>query len=84
VPDRVGIRLHTAALEALGASVISRSGGSESLDQSHPESLAVGDYFLETTHGALGLVNGPGPDLKRYRALESRATEVERGGGLES
>jgi hypothetical protein len=44
------------------------------LDLSHPESLAVGSYFLETKHGALDLVNGPRPDIKRYRSLEARAS----------
>jgi hypothetical protein len=79
-PSADNLRRLAAALEALGASVVSRSGGSAPLDLSHPASLAVGDYFLETNHGALDLVNGPRPDLKRYRALESRANEVTLAG----
>jgi hypothetical protein len=50
------------------------------LDLGHPESLAVGNYFLETKHGALDLVNGPRPDLNRYRRLEHDASVLEVGG----
>jgi hypothetical protein len=44
------------------------------LDLSHPESLAVGNYFLETKYGAFDLVNGPRPDIKRYDRLERNAS----------
>jgi len=40
------------------------------VDPGQPAGLGVGDYFLETEHGALDLVNGSRPDLKRYRRLE--------------
>ena len=46
------------------------------MDLSHPESLALGNYFLETKFGALDLFNGPHPNLKRYRRLEADALEV--------
>lgn len=46
------------------------------LDLSHPESLAVGNHFLETKHGAMDLFNGPRPDLKRYRRLQRDATHL--------
>jgi hypothetical protein len=46
------------------------------LDLSHPESLAVGNYFLETKYGALDLVNGPRPDIKRYGRLERNASRL--------
>ena len=46
----------------------------------HPESLALGNYFLTTKGGALDLVNGPRPDLKRYKDLASRAVEFEFAG----
>ena len=80
--DPTSANLHRLAdaLGELDASVISGPGQSVPLDLSHPESLAVGNYFLETKHGALDLVNGPRFDLKRYRALESRATEVTLAG----
>lgn len=47
------------------------------LDLSHPESLALGNYFLETRFGALDLFNGPRPDLKRYKRLEGAAIAAE-------
>jgi len=50
------------------------------LDLTHPEGLAIGNYFLSTEAGALDLFNGPRPDLKRYKALESRSVEVIRKG----
>jgi hypothetical protein len=50
------------------------------LDLSHPESLAVGNYFLDTKHGALDLVNGPHPDINRYRRLEGNASLLEVSG----
>jgi Nucleotidyltransferase of unknown function (DUF6036) len=79
-PSADNLRRLARALDALGASVISGPGEFAPIDLAHPESLAVGNYFLETNHGALDLVNGSRPDLKRYRALESRATEVTLAG----
>lgn len=63
-----------AALKDLEAVAIGAKSERVPMDLSHPESLAVGDYFLETTHGALDLVNGPRRDLKRYRRLERGAS----------
>ena len=75
-PSDANLQRLADALLALNASAISGPGEFTPLDVSHPESLAVGNYFLETKHGALDLVNGPRPDLKRYRDLESRSVEV--------
>lgn len=50
------------------------------LDLSHPESLALGNHFLDTKHGAIDLFNGLRPDLKRYRRLESAALVMTVGG----
>jgi hypothetical protein len=75
-PSATNMQRLAAALADLEASVVSGPGRLAPLDVSHPESLAVGNYFLETKHGALDLVNGPRPDLKRYRELESRAVDV--------
>ena len=58
--------LETVAVGAKGEQLV--------LDLSHPESLAVGNYFLETKYGALDLVNGPRPDIKRYGRLERNAS----------
>ena len=80
-PSATNLRRLAGALADLEASVITGPGQLAALDLSHPESLAVGNYFLETKHGALDLVNGPRPDLKRYRELESRAVEVTFAGG---
>jgi hypothetical protein len=61
-------------LRELGAVAIGANDERHPLDLSHPEGLAVGNYFLETKHGALDLVNGPRPDIKRYRRLEQNAS----------
>jgi uncharacterized nucleotidyltransferase DUF6036 len=79
-PSTGNLRRLAAALEELEASAVAAPGKFMALDLSRPESLAIGDYFLETKHGALDLVNGPRPDLKRFRALESRAAEVSMAG----
>jgi hypothetical protein len=78
LPDPSSPNLHrlAEALGELGASAIRAPGAFVRLDLSHPESLAIGNYFLETRHGALDLVNGPQPNLERYRELESRSVEV--------
>jgi hypothetical protein len=62
------------ALTELDAVAVGAQGERLALDLSHPASLAVGNYFLETKHGALDLVNGPRPDIKRYRRLERNAS----------
>jgi hypothetical protein len=40
----------------------------------------VGDYFLDTRFGAVDLVNGPRPDLLRYRRLEAASVPSTIGG----
>ena len=75
-PSAANLGRLATALAELEASVITGPGRFAPLDVSRPESLAVGNYFLETSHGALDLVNGPRPDLKRYRDLESRAAQI--------
>jgi hypothetical protein len=78
-PSSPNLQRLAAALADLETTVISGAGQFAPLDLSHPESLAIGNYFLETKVGALDLVNGPRPDLKRYRELESRAITVAIG-----
>jgi hypothetical protein len=64
------------ALMELRATAIGAKQERLPLDLSHPESLAVGNYFLETKHGALDLVNGPRPDIKRYERLDRAASRL--------
>jgi hypothetical protein len=64
------------ALKDLRAVAIGAKRERLPLDLSHPESLAVGNYFLETKHGALDLVNGPRPDIKRYERLDRDASRL--------
>jgi hypothetical protein len=64
------------ALEDLETLAIGAKQERLPLDLSHPESLAVGNYFLETKHGALDLVNGPRPDIKRYQRLDQGASRL--------
>ena len=79
-PAEPNMQRLAAALSDLDASAVDAGGGRLPLDLSHPVSLAVGNYFLVTRLGALDLLNGPRPDLKRYRRLEADAVEVEFGG----
>jgi hypothetical protein len=79
-PDRSNMRRLAAALEELGAAVAAERGERVPLELSHPESLAVGNYFLDTRYGALDLVNGPRPDLNRYRSLAAGAIETHVAG----
>jgi hypothetical protein len=79
-PDVANLRRLAAALAELRAVGRDADGGEVPLNASHPEGLAVGDLFLETTAGALDLVNGERPDLKRYRRLKSRAIVAEIAG----
>ena len=79
-PDRANLARLATALKEVGAVAIGARRERLPLDLSHPESLALGDYFLETKHGAMDLVNGPRPDLKRYRELDRKAIELEAAG----
>lgn len=79
-PDAANMDRLAAALRELEAVAIGARGERIELDFSHPESLSVGDYFLETKHGAIDLVNGPLPDPLRYRRLETAAVEAAIGG----
>lgn len=74
-PAAANMRRLAAALEELGAEAIGARGETLPLDLSHPESLALGNYFLTTSRGALDLVNGPRPDLRRYRRLLAAGIE---------
>lgn len=76
-PDAPNMRRLAAALSDLGATAAGTGGARLPLDLSHPESLALGKYFLDTVHGGLDLVNGPRPDLKRYHRLAASAVEIE-------
>ena len=80
-PSPANMRRLAAALAELQAQAVGTGGVRLPLDLSHPESLALGNYFLDTKYGALDLVNGPRPDLKRYRGLERNAVEAPLGGG---
>lgn len=76
-PSASNMRRLAAALEVLEASATDDRGTRLPLDLSHPESLAVGNYFLDTRFGGLDLLNGARPDLLRYRGYAERALEVE-------
>jgi hypothetical protein len=78
-PSAANMRRLCAALGELEAVAVETGGVRLDLDLSHPERLAVGNYFLDTKLGALDLVNGSRPDLKRYRALDGSALEVPFG-----
>jgi hypothetical protein len=78
-PDAANMRRLAATLRDLDASAVGPRGERLPLDLSHPESLAVSNYFLTTRAGALDLFNGPRPDLHRYRRLAGNAVEVQLG-----
>ena len=78
-PDAANMRRLASALAELEAQAVGARQQKLPLDLSHPESLAVGNYFLSTDAGALDLLNGPRPDLRRYRALEANAVEAQVG-----
>lgn len=78
-PREANMRRLAAALRHLDADAVGAKGERLELDLSHPASLAVGNYFLSTRLGALDLLNGPRPDLKRYLRLEGDAVEVKVG-----
>jgi hypothetical protein len=75
-PAAANMALLADALRELDAAAVGSRGERRELDLSDPESLAVGNYFLVTKHGAMDLFNGPRPDLKRYRRLESDSVSV--------
>jgi hypothetical protein len=74
-PDASNLDRLAAALRELDAVAIGARGERLTLDLSQPESLSVGNCFLETRYGAVDLVNGPRPDSLRYRRLEASAVE---------
>jgi hypothetical protein len=78
-PDAANMGRLASALRDLDADAIGARREKLPLDLSHPESLAVGNYFLVTRAGALDLFNGPRPDLHRYRALAANAVEASVG-----
>jgi hypothetical protein len=78
-PDQANMGRLAAALRELDAAAVDDRGNRLPLDVSHAESLALGNYFLDTRHGALDLFNGPRPDLKRYRRLDERAIAASIG-----
>ena len=75
-PDRANMTRLAAALRDMEAAAVDDRGNRLPLDLSHPESLALGNYFLDTRHGALDLFNGSRPDLKRFRQLDERSIEI--------
>lgn len=78
IPNPVSdnMRRLAAALTELEAAAVDDRGRRLPLDLSHPESLALGNYFLTTRAGALDLFNGPRPDLHRYRRLAESAVSL--------
>lgn len=76
-PDQRNMARLATALERMEAAAVDDRGTRLPLDLSHPESLAVGNYFLTTRFGALDLFNGPHRDLKRYSRLKEAAIEVK-------
>ena len=81
-PSADNMRKLAGALKELNAVAFDDRARELPLDLTHPESLALGNYFLKTDGGALDLFNGPRPDLKRYRRLEQSSVEVSRKGSL--
>jgi hypothetical protein len=75
-PSAANMSRLAAALRELDAVAFGARRERLPLDLSHPESLAVGNYFLETKHGAIDLFNGPRPDIKRYRRLERDSSHL--------
>ncbi len=78
-PGQANMAKLAAALTEMAAAAVDDRGNRLPLDLSHPESLALGNYFLDTKYGALDLFNGPTPDLKRYRRLDDAAVEASIG-----
>lgn len=78
-PGAANMRRLAAALQDLGAAAVDRHGNRLPFDLSHPESLAVGNYFLDTRAGGLDILNGARPDLHRYRRLRQGAIAIHHG-----
>jgi hypothetical protein len=76
-PSAPNMRRLAEVLQTLDAKAVDDRGRTLPMDLSHPESLAVGNYFLTTNAGALDVFNGPRPDLHRYRDLDARAIPVD-------
>lgn len=75
-PSADNMRRLASALTELEATATDDRSNRLPLDLSHPESLAVGNYFLDTRFGGLDLFNGARPDLLLYRRYAERAIEV--------
>jgi Nucleotidyl transferase AbiEii toxin, Type IV TA system len=75
-PSVANLRRLAAALAELEAEAVGARDVRLALDLTQPESLALGNYFLDTKFGALDLLNGPRPDLHRYRSLTAAAVDV--------
>jgi hypothetical protein len=76
-PREANMKRLATGLQKLDAAAVDQSGNALPLDLSHPEGLALGNYFLITKFGGLDLVNGARPDLKRYLRLERAASELK-------
>ena len=61
-PSADNMRKLAGALKELNSVALDDRGRELPLDLSHPESLALGNYFLKTDAGDLDLFNGPRPD----------------------
>ena len=79
-PSASNMRNLASALSELKAVAFDDRGRELPLDLTHPEGLALGNYFLKTDAGALDLFNGSRPDLKRYRRLEDASIQLTRKG----
>ena len=79
-PDTENMTRLAAVLRDLDTAAVDDRGNRLPLDTSHPESLALGNYFLTTRFGALDLFNGPRPDLKAWTRLDEAAIEVTLSG----
>jgi hypothetical protein len=75
-PAEANMRRLAEALHDLEAVSAGPGGQRRPLDLSQPATLAVGNYFLDTKHGGLDLVNGRHPDLKRYRRIEAASADA--------
>lgn len=81
-PDTANMARLVGVLNDLDAAAVDDKGNRLPLDTSHPESLALGNYFLTTRYGALDLFNGPRPDLKAWTRLDDAAIEVTLSGAI--
>ena len=81
-PRVANLRALAEALRDMNASAVKSGGEPLPLNLANAEGLAVGNYFLITDHGALDLLNGPHPDLKRYARLDAASIEVSVSGHI--